>query len=176
MCDNLWVRGSLLPPYPVLWGCELESGLSVRIGAWRDSGRPQSRFVVVVGGSNLRFSSPRCARPRRSVGRRCRGCRPKMLAAHILHDLLCGGDSTRATAEEADAAPRPQGACSQIFLIFTCVRCLSPPGSGTHHPRFRGSGFRGSPGAVAEVPEVPGSGFRPSRERRGWVVSGQRGC
>ena len=25
MCDNLW-------------GCELESGLSVRIGAWRDSG------------------------------------------------------------------------------------------------------------------------------------------
>ena len=85
----------------------------------------------------------------------------------------CGGDGTRATAEEADdAAPRPQGAYSQIFLIFTCVRCLSPPGSGTHHPRFRGSGFRGSPGAVAEV---PGSRFRPSRERRGWVFSGQGG-
>ena len=65
LCDNLW-------------GCELESGLSVRVGARRDSGRPnrevRTRFEPKA------FLAALCARPRRSVGRRCR---PKMLrAAH----------------------------------------------------------------------------------------------
>ena len=142
-----------------LWGCKVESGLTSELGHAGILVGPIGRFEPKAFLAALRAAA--------AVGR---AEVPTQNAARGAAEV-----PTQNAARGARSAGRrrPTGACSQIFLIFTCVRCLSPPGSGTHHPRFRGSGFRGSPGAVAEVPEVPGSRFRPSRERRGWVVSGQ---
>ena len=58
-----------------------------------------------------------------------------------------GGDGTRATAEEADAAPRPQGACSQIFFVYA-----------VYHPQV--------PAPTTPGSEVPGSAARPVRWQR----------
>ena len=64
---------------------------------------------------------------------------------------------------------------SNIFDFYMCTLSITPR---FRHPPPQVPRFRVPRLArcgVAEVPEVPGSRFRPSRERRGWVVSGRGG-